>query len=589
MVPCRTLGQQGVLAEGSWAKMTFTQSGVYKIDRPTLASMGFDINTLDPRKIQIFGIPGGMLPQENSSYTSLTLQEVAIEVSGEGDGSMEAEDYITFYVSGPHELSYTGQTYQVIKNLYSDEVHYYVTVGEEDGRRIGSLTNITGDYPEIDHYDRVVSHEVDEFNILGSGREWYGEQITTETPIPFPLNTGDLIAEENILLSITAISQSFISSSMSVSLGGEAAGELNFGSIPDARYGIKGNQRSSVFSLNSSDFSSNADIDLTLTFNKNGQSNAIAYLNRFVAEIPTSLSYSDTPYGFRSKGSLKQSISKYNIISSANDLHIWNVTDALSPAQQAYSSEAGQASFGALSSRLQEYQIFHPEALPLVNTFEMVSNQNLFGMSVPDMVIITNDLLETQANRLASFRSSYDGLNVAVVNLRDIYQEFSAGRQDISAIRNFARHLKNQSDRFKYLLMFGKGSYDYRDRIENNTNLVPTYEARNSLHPLLSFSSDDYFGFLDEDEGLWAESGSGDHQLDIGIGRIPATTVQQASTAVDKIISYQTDPRSLGDWRSRLVFVADDGDRNIHQEDADFLHFSEAIIGAVDRHHLSGF
>ena len=246
--------QSSVLAEGFWVKMTFTGSGVYKIDRPTLASMGFDINTIDPRQIQIFGVPGGMLPQENRSYTSLTIQELSIHVAGEADGSMDADDYLLFYVDGPDKIQYTGQTYRVFKNLYSEEVHYFITAGSENGKRVENRASIQGDHPVIRHYDRLEYHEIDEYNILGSGREWYGEQITTETPLPFSLNTGSLQANENILLTVTAMPQSFISSSMRVDLGGQQAGELNFTAIPDTRYGVKGNQQSNVFSLNSSNF-----------------------------------------------------------------------------------------------------------------------------------------------------------------------------------------------------------------------------------------------------------------------------------------------------------------------------------------------
>ena len=74
----------------------------------------------------------------------------------------------------------------------------------------------------------------------------------------------------------------------------------------------------------------------------------------------------------------------------------------------------------------------------------------------------------------------------------------------------------------------GKGSYDYKDRIQQNTNLVPTYESRNSLSPLATYSSDDYFAFMENDEGNWGESPAQNHTLDIGVGRLPVKTVEEA-------------------------------------------------------------
>lgn len=68
-------------------------------------------------------------------------------------------------------------------------------------------------------------------------------------------------------------------------------------------------------------------------------------------------------------------------------------------------------------------------------------------------------------------------------------------------------------------------------------------------------------------KGEWEESHTGDHELDIGIGRIPAISPAEAAIAVDKIIQYQEAP--VGPWKRKLLFIADDGDQNIHLRDAE--------------------
>jgi hypothetical protein len=200
-----------------------------------------------------------------------------------------------------------------------------------------------------------------------------------------------------------------------------------------------------------------------------------------------------------------------------------------------------------------------------------VASQNLKDGQVPNLVIVSPPAFRAEADRLAEMRRQHDGLSVRVVSLPEIYNEFSSGRQDVSAIRNYMKYLYDtDAAQLKYLLLFGKGSYDYRRRA-GNTNFVPTYESRNSVHPIFSYSSDDYYGFLEDGEGQWEESFMGDHTMEIGVGRLPVKSAADARVVVDKLVHYATSARTQGRWRNRVVFVADDGDNNKHQRDAEQL------------------
>ena len=82
-----------------------------------------------------------------------------------------------------------------------------------------------------------------------------------------------------------------------------------------------------------------------------------------------------------------------------------------------------------------------------------------------------------QAERLAEINREKNNLNVKVVELQKIYNEFSSGNQDISAIRNFIRYVYENDDNnnsLKYLCLFGDASYDYKNRVPNNTNIIPS-------------------------------------------------------------------------------------------------------------------
>ena len=148
---------------------------------------------------------------------------------------------------------------------------------------------------------------------------------------------------------------------------------------------------------------------------------------------------------------------------------------------------------------------------------------------------------------------------------------FQSGAQDVTAIRDFIKLQYEKYSQLQYVLFFGDCSFDYKDRSLRSTNFVPVYESRNSLHPLWSYSSDDYFGFMDAEEGDWMETQAGDHTMEIGIGRIPIQTEEDGEAVVNKIIRYQTNWLGYGKWRNKITFIADDGDNNIHQQDANMM------------------
>ena len=197
-----------------------------------------------------------------------------------------------------------------------------------------------------------------------------------------------------------------------------------------------------------------------------------------------------------------------------------------------------------------------------------VPNQNLHGLQGRNYVVVSHPEYISFARSLAAHRHDRDGLDTVVVTPGQIYKEFSSGKPDVSAIRDFLKMLYDraatQEDMPKYVLLYGDGSYHNKGRDENNTNFILTYQSPNSLSPVSSFVTDDFFGLLDDDEG--GSSGL----MDIGIGRFPVSTEEQARNAMTKTISYdQLD--KMGDWRNVVCFIGDDQDYNLHMRQADEL------------------
>ena len=144
-----------------------------------------------------------------------------------------------------------------------------------------------------------------------------------------------------------------------------------------------------------------------------------------------------------------------------------------------------------------------------------------------------------------------------MVTLEDIYAEFNTGNQDIGAIRNFVRYVyqNGTTDKLKYLCLFGDASFDMKDRISNNTNIVPTFHALQSFSLVSGYMSDDYFGMMDDNEGAMGSS----DRLDIAVGRIIADDLQQATEMVTKVQQYY-EQESYGSWRNRMTILSDDVD-----------------------------
>ncbi|MCZ6520660.1 MAG: type IX secretion system sortase PorU, partial [Bacteroidetes bacterium] len=571
-------GENSVLAQGAWYKIAVTDYGVYEIDIDFLNQIGLDTETVDPRKIQIFGNGGTMLPQENKQPRHRDLIENAIMVEGEGDGVFNQQDRILFYGQGTSTFYYDApkKSFFYEDNVYSDTTFYFLTVGQENGLRIDLQENLGDQSPVLTTYDYYEAHELDQESILkpGSGREWYGERFDITLIHEVDFTIPGIVDNSKIQLIAVVLGQSLGPAQFNIEMNNVFLGSLQPASIPDAIYGVKGAETIDTLIIDSNEIPNPDNLTVRLTFERNTSKRSLGHLNYLFLTVKRTLEMDDQQIIFRSLESLLNPTSIFQIANVNNNSQVWDITDPLRPKLQELNFEGNSAKFGTETFGLKEFIGFDQFNLLKPRFSSKVGNQNLHGSGSAQLVVVTHPSLFSEAQRLASFRSQNDGISVKVVTVQQIYNEFSSGAQDVTAIRDYMKFLYDKgsgASRLKYLLLFGKGSFDYKDLSPVNLNLVPIYESRNSLHPIFSYSSDDYFGFLDNDEGLWEETSNGDHLLDIGIGRIPAANLSEAKAYVDKLIIYSTDLDAYGDWRNEIYFVADDGDFNTHQRDADKL------------------
>lgn len=552
------MAQSSVLSEGSWYKVGITETGIYKIDRSTLDVLGVP-GSVNPQKIKIYGNGvKGVLPQLNSKSRPEDLIENAIYITGEGDGSFDQNDYILFYGVGPHKEVWTNEGFEYEHNVYSDTSFYFIRIDGANGKRITSKTSLDGSASAtITSFSDHIVFEEDKKNLISSGRRWYGETINSGETETFSHQIDGL--NSSIDLTFSVVSQSNEDATFNIRAGSDIIGSIAIDAVPDGpgtTYSIKARQETDTFEIPQI-----STFDLLVEFDGNA-SGERGYIDFYTMTFSRELRLFGNETDFRHLDNVGELL-QYEV-AGASAATIWDVTDPTGIKEQQFSVIGGKAVFKGQSSQIEEFVVFEGSDFHTPFIFGTVPNQDLRGSTNFDGIIVTNPLFKTEAKLLAQFHKDHDDLNIQVATTHEVFNEFSSGRQDVTAIRDYARYVYENGGSLKYLLLFGDCSYDYKDRLANNTNYVPTYESRESLHPIFSYSSDDYFGFFEDDEGEWIESNSGDHTLEIGVGRLPAKTPEEAKTMVDKIIYYSTSPNTLGKWRGEMTYVGDDGDGNIH-------------------------
>ncbi len=587
-----SFASESVLASGDWYRMNVSSTGIYQITYADLQNLGMNVSGLDPRNIRIHGNGGKMLPEDNSVYRPDDLQEIAIYVAGESDGVFNEGDYILFYATGIVDWSYdtVKNRFDHQLNKYSRHASYFITSGSYPGRRIGlqASSALPATY-SVNTYDAYLFHEKDSLNLIKSGREWYGEVFDLKTEYTYQYYLPNIIAGEPLRLKTAFLARSFNSTSyFEVYMNGSKVLTRSMPAVPTDYTSVYASVKEDSMQI-----SSVSPVTIRIVYYKGSSSTAVGWLNYFNLNYKAALNYTTGQLAFRNGDSRKKGISEFTL-GNASGAEIWNVTDPFNVMKVDASLSGSNRVFKLETDSLLEFIAHNGSGYYQPQFRERVSNQNLHSMSAQDMIIVSHPDFMIQAYRLADHHRNADLMDVAVVTTDWVYNEFSSGIQDPTAIRSFMKMFYDRAGADtsllpKYLMLFGDGSYDPLDRLSANTNFVVTWQTPNSIAPTASFLTDDYFGFLDDHE-----AGGYSGNLDIGIGRLVVASVEEAGQAVDKILAYAsrdlrlcdeagcvgsgTGKANLADWRNVLCFVADDSDKS----GENFLAESEAIARKID-------
>jgi hypothetical protein len=571
-----------VLSSGKWAQIKVTENAVYKLTYEDIKKMGFNY----PEKVKLYGYGGWILSENFTAKYIDDLPEVSVYVHKGSDGVFGAGDFILFYGRGAVKWSYSslnGGVYEHENNPYSTFGSYFLKEDDAGPKEMTLLPSSGSGGISLSVFDDYAVHELDKVTISNTGRELFGEAFAgSVSSQQFPFSLPGITADD------AKVKLSFASAPLSphtvaLAIGADTIVSLLVSGTLDSYQKALLREGWGVWSGVKSE-------QTTAKITCPASMASLAYLNYIILNYKRTLQFYNSGYTlFRNREGISNSVN-YSIDKATAECQVWDVTGNFDVKRAATSLNGATLSFSAIpDNTLHEYAMINPAGdFPAPEFVGTVENQNLHSLPQTDMVIIATAPYLTYAEQIAS-RHREDALRVEVVEDAKIFNEFSSGTPDATAYRRFMKmfydRATSDSEKPRYLLLFGDGVCDNRHLTAdmarlNAQNYLLTYQTKESLDERTSFGTDDYFGFLDDSEGVSLKS----DKLDVGIGRLPVSTAAQAADAVTKLLKYMANDKP-GNWKSKIIFTADNDDYTPSPKNFQHATQSDKLAQYMDSNH----
>ncbi len=547
-----------VLKSGKWIKISTSEKGIHKITYSKLNEWGFS----NPAQVNVFGSGGVSLSENPAEINYDDLPQVAV-----WHAKSNGENCLFFYEPGTTgwKVNFNGENFTHKLNDYSTRGYFFLTENAGQPKLAEMLPEINGQANRfISAFDDYQLYEPEQYNLLigGSGKQWFGDKFANNSTKSFSFDLSGVVIPSEVTVKINTAGRSSSPSEMPVTINQKNLGKINFSAVNTGE--------SDVLFADESDVTfktavQQEKLNVVVKYSADN-SNAEAWLDFIELNYKRKLALNNQVLFFRDKNSVGGgNVLEFSIENSSAGTRVFDVTDLYNVKEVPVTVTGNVATGKAQADELHEYAAFNPGAeFPEPDFVAEVENQNLHEINTPEFLIVTHPNFLDAANALADFHRSYDGMSVEVVEAPKVYNEFSSGAKSATGIRNFIKMLYDRNEGLKYVLLFGDGSYDNKNVHPGSPAFIPTYQSAGSLNPTASFVTDDYFVLLDDNESVYSGA------VDLGIGRIPASTVYQAQLVVDKVKNYYSD-KALGNWRNVVCFIADDEDAGLHLIDSEKL------------------
>ena len=556
------------LASGKWVKIQISENGVYELTSEELAKMGFS----NIASVKVYGAGGHALKEVLDGTATDDLQLVPVA---------RYSNKLCFYAKGPVAFTLENPTtakahYTRTLNTYSQTGYYFLTEGSgDDAITKAPQSGVMGTDGRATSLS-CFYHEKEEMSAGFTGKELLGERIT-DSNNSFDYSLPGLVEGESIVLN-PSVAARLEGTSAAV---GYIKAYLNTGSAIDT---VNFTPSSSAINYCESSLIYYNKVTPVSVVTPSQHSETGKLILGFTVPSTMTMPWGRLDYFtltyYRHNKLLANSNGQFqmgfnnvttdmrvDLPDAPSDLVVWNIDNEGSPVEYTYSNytmESGEtvkAFSPQLTANWAQFVAFSPsQTLMKISGYETVENQNIHGEPTPDMVIVCNKTFLDQAERVAQMHRDNDGMKVLVVDQDKVFNEFSSGTPDAMAIRLMNKMFYDRnSEKFKYLLMFGCGSFDNRGITTNKKNRLITYQSDNSNNENTSYVSDDFFGVLAD----YSTASITKEPLTIGVGRIPSATDSEAKNDVDKLLTYVNDP-DYGVWRNNFLTTSDEGDNNKH-------------------------
>jgi len=572
------------LSTGKWVKITIPESGIYEITYDELSEMGFN----NPDQVKVYGTGGYRIDEELNGAPYDDLKRIPM---------IRRNNKIIFYGKGPIAYSISDYSslphFTRIFNPYSQVGCYFLTEDSNTDyappqKPEGTATEYVDTYSSLNFF----IHENEVFSSGNSGKEMMGEEFTHgQIFIDYKLPG---IADSTIVVH-TVMSAKANSGEHYVK------GVLHSGSATDTTaytklYTIYSAPNEYIYYYTASPYGTLKLTDpaeegqfepllSTATSTGAGEDPTVVMkcLDYFIITYKRENVIKADEDNQLLMGYVKTTGNElFKLPNGSSNIEVWNIDNVNIPKQvvtSTYNDATGQGvSFTAPKANLSIYMAFDPsKTLKKISSYEQVENQNLHGMEIPDLLIITTKTFMEQAERIADMHRAIDGIDVAVVDHEKVFNEFSSGTRDAMAYRLLCKMLYDrdtEKNKFKNLLLFGTGSFDNRELMGSHPQDLLTYQSDVSNYQTQSVTTDDFFGYLDDGSGT-------DISLDrlrIGIGRITCSDVEEAKSDVDKIVEYYATP-DYGVWRNNALVFTD-------TPEGKYMFYGEGYKNTIDEFNL---
>ncbi|TVQ50012.1 MAG: hypothetical protein EA362_03340 [Saprospirales bacterium] len=570
------------LADGQIVKIAVGKSGIFRIDAEVLNEAGINPSNIRVDQLKVLGNRGGMLPQLAGAPRVDDVEEVPVKRMG-GANTFGEGGYLLFFAEGPSIWHYniTVDRYEKPKNIYDDYNYYFLKIDDQENLTIEQTTPTGSPQQILNQYDYLERFEIDRVNLMGaapgfygSGQRWFGDNFANVRTRDYSthFNLEDFVPGTELKLWSEFAVRSNTSSTVRISIGNQSftrsVGQVNTTSLQGNYATLAGISGEKVVGQN----------PLSITFEVSNSGSVFnAWLDFIQIQGRKDLQYSGTPLLFHHYDSISQ-VTAYDLINSTNhDLEVWDISNPHEVVSLIPQTSPQGLRFSFSREGLSKFAIFRADGSHLrPRVIGQIENQNLHAFQTAELVIVYHPDFEQAALELADHRRVFSGLDVVAVSVDKVFNEFGGGSADVTAIRDFARMFYHRTDNFRYLLLIGDASYDYRGLMPDlpDQNFIPVYQTPNSLNAISSFPSDDYFALLDDNEGANLVGA-----IDISVGRLPVRTATEAANVVNKLIHYDLNSDGAGDWMLKMGVVADDGDNNTH------LRQTRSLVSMIRENH----